>query len=526
MIGYYFQSYLPWDTVVPVEPVAGATVISLLVFFSYAIVLNTVVPISLYVSVEVIRLFLSKLIDWDTEMFDTASNTPAKARTTTLNEELGQIQYIFSDKTGTLTQNIMTFNKCSINGRSYGDVIDQATGEPVDLDEHSKKVDFSFHHFYEPSFEFYDQTLLNEVKAGNPDTHMFYRLLALCHTVMPEYGPDGSLEYQAQSPDENALVSAARNFGFVFTERTSRTISIQALGMSEVYELLCILDFNNIRKRMSVIVKYEGKIRLFCKGADNVIYERLRGGQEEMKEKTQEHLDRFAMDGLRTLCLGVKELSVKQFEDWKAEHHKAALSMEDRDAKLDQVYNMIEKDLTLLGATAIEDKLQDGVAQTIANLQTAGIKLWVLTGDKQETAINVGYSCNLLSDEQEEPFIVDGHSMEEVMKQLIAHRRSIENLGGGRLKKGHSGDDISMRSMSEASLADSVGIEPGTGFALVINGHSLVHALSPDMELSFLGVAEHCTAVICCRVCLSNCSSSIIIFTSFSRGYYYIVNRS
>ena len=105
------------------------------VFFSYAIVLNTVVPISLYVSVEVIRLFLSKLIDWDVEMYDKRSNTWAKARTTTLNEELGQIQYVFSDKTGTLTQNIMTFNKCSINGRSFGDILDEHTGEPIDLDE-------------------------------------------------------------------------------------------------------------------------------------------------------------------------------------------------------------------------------------------------------------------------------------------------------------------------------------------------------------------------------------------------------
>merc|ERR1719341_2856174 len=326
MIGFYYQMFLPWDTAVPArdDPVAGATVIALLVFFSYAIVLNTVVPISLYVSVEVIRLFLSKLIDWDKEMYYLPNDTPAKARTTTLNEELGQIQYIFSDKTGTLTQNIMTFNKCSINGRSYGDIIDESTGEPVELDEHSKKVDFTFNHFYEPTFEFYDQNLLNEVKAGNPDTHMFYRLLALCHTVMPEYGPDGSLEYQAQSPDENALVSAARNFGFVFTERTSRTITIQALGMSEVYELLCILDFNNVRKRMSVIVKYEGRIRLYCKGADNVIFERLAGGQQALNTETTEHLHKFASEGLRTLVLGVKDLTEAQFEQWKAEHHKAA----------------------------------------------------------------------------------------------------------------------------------------------------------------------------------------------------------
>lgn len=135
LVGRYFQVYLPWDSLVPSEPMGGATVIALLVFFSYAIVLNTVVPISLYVSVEVIRFVQSFLINWDEEMYHAPTNTHAKARTTTLNEELGQIEYIFSDKTGTLTQNIMTFNKCSVAGKCYGDVIDEVTGEVVDSSE-------------------------------------------------------------------------------------------------------------------------------------------------------------------------------------------------------------------------------------------------------------------------------------------------------------------------------------------------------------------------------------------------------
>jgi len=138
LVGRYFQAYLPWDSLVPSEPITGATVIALLVFFSYSIVLNTVVPISLYVSVEVIRFVQSFLINWDEEMYYAPTKTHAKARTTTLNEELGQIEYIFSDKTGTLTQNIMTFNKCSIAGKCYGDVIDEVTGEVIDLSEVSR----------------------------------------------------------------------------------------------------------------------------------------------------------------------------------------------------------------------------------------------------------------------------------------------------------------------------------------------------------------------------------------------------
>lgn len=147
-------------------------------------------------------------------------------------------------------------------------------------------MDFSDNPMYEPSFEFYDKNLLYDVKQGNANVHDFFRLLALCHTVMTDNKDDGKcityyvlyvfsltlrifagqLEYQAQSPDENALVSSARNFGFVFTGRTQRSISITFNGVEEVYELLCILDFNNVRKRMSVILRKDGKIRLYCKG--------------------------------------------------------------------------------------------------------------------------------------------------------------------------------------------------------------------------------------------------------------------
>ncbi|KAK9754365.1 Phospholipid-translocating P-type ATPase C-terminal [Popillia japonica] len=539
LVGRYFQTFLPWDSLVPSEPLGGATIIALLVFFSYAIVLNTVVPISLYVSVEVIRFVQSFLINWDNKMHDDRSNTHAKARTTTLNEELGQIEYVFSDKTGTLTQNIMTFNKCSIGGRSYGDLIDKNTGEVVEITEDTESIDFSFNKNYEPEFKFYDKSLLESIKNNSEDSYNFFRLLALCHTVMSE-DRDGKLEYQAQSPDEAALVSAARNFGFVFLERSPNTITVEVMNNREVYELLCILDFNNVRKRMSVILRKDGRLRLYCKGADNVIYERLRSGSDEMKLKTQEHLNKFAGEGLRTLCLASRDLDEEFFNDWKQRHQQAALSLEDRDEKLDKIYEEIERDMVLLGVTAIEDKLQDGVPQAISNLVLAGMKIWVLTGDKQETAINVGYSCQLLTDEMLDVFIVDASTYDEVNQQLLKFRESIKivntyqprsppsNVTNGTVDNQESStgtstpprppapavsvvtfrwDDaietLNLRASTELEYhggnADKVE-ESGAGFAIVINGHSLVHCLHPQMERLFLEVVTQCRSVICCRV--------------------------
>ncbi|XP_070137121.1 phospholipid-transporting ATPase ID isoform X2 [Drosophila bipectinata] len=547
-IGQHFQAYLPWEHIIPKDYIpTGATVIGLLVFFSYAIVLNTVVPISLYVSVEVIRFVQSFLINWDEEMYYATTNTYAKARTTTLNEELGQIQYIFSDKTGTLTQNIMTFNKCSINGRTYGDVIDLRTGELIEITEAIQSVDFSANPHHESDFRWYDRTLLDAVRSDEEHSHVFFRLLALCHTVMAET-VEGKLEYQAQSPDEAALVSAARNFGFVFRTRTPNSITIEVMGNTEEYELLNILDFNNVRKRMSVILRRGDSVVLYCKGADNVIYDRLHGGQEDLKARTQDHLNKFAGEGLRTLVLAERRLTEQYYNDWRMRQQEAALSLDSREQRLNAIYEEIESEMQLVGVTAIEDKLQDGVPKSIANLQNAGIKIWVLTGDKQETAINIGYSCQLLTDELADVFIVDGNSVEEVEKQLRQFKESIKiynrfRPGGSegleRLNSDSTIDPMSVaitqtsafmqdtnlpptpppppaisvvtfsaeyndlfgdEKKSEGGGTASIMIDENTGFALVVNGHSLVHCLSPELENKFLDIASQCKAVICCRV--------------------------
>ncbi|XP_065516781.1 phospholipid-transporting ATPase IC-like [Lathamus discolor] len=364
-------------------------------FWGYIIVLNTMVPISLYVSVEVIRFVQSYFINWDLQMYYPEKDTAAKARTTTLNEQLGQIHYIFSDKTGTLTQNIMTFKKCCINGQRYGDCRDGA-GQ---LQSHPEQVDFSWNVYADGKFSFYDHYLIEQIRAGkDPEIHKFFFLLAICHTVMVDIS-DGQLNYQAASPDEGALVTAARNFGYVFLSRTQNTITLSEMGAERTYDVLAILDFNSDRKRMSVIVRESGgNIRLYCKGADTVIYERLHP-RNPKREATEEALDVFASETLRTLCLCYRDIDPEEFEAWNQKFLEASVATTNRDEALDKVYEEIEQNLILLGATAIEDKLQDGVPETIARLSKADIKIWVLTGDKKETAENIGFSCELLTDE-------------------------------------------------------------------------------------------------------------------------------
>ncbi|KAM7369358.1 hypothetical protein PAMP_013632 [Pampus punctatissimus] len=323
-------------------------------FWGYIIVLNTMVPISLYVSVEVIRLGQSKFINWDLQMYFKEKDTPAKARTTTLNEQLGQIQYIFSDKTGTLTQNIMQFKKCTIAGRTYGD---PTTAQGVSLDR-GRPVDWSWNQDADKKFQFMDHSLVAIVQSKKDKEALeFFKLLSLCHTVM--------------------------------------------------------VDNKDVRFP-------DGRIRLYCKGADTVIYERL-SPNSKYKENTQTALDSFANETLRTLCLCYKDISIDEYEAWSRKHKEAQVTMGDRDVALDRVYEQIENNLLLIGATAIEDKLQEGVPETIAKLAKADIKIWVLTGDKKETAENIGYSCALLTDDMQ---IHYGEDVNEKLSIRQANRRN------------------------------------------------------------------------------------------------------
>uniref|UniRef100_A0A4W6C7V4 Phospholipid-transporting ATPase n=1 Tax=Lates calcarifer TaxID=8187 RepID=A0A4W6C7V4_LATCA len=482
--GSVFTAFLPR------EPGVDAALSSFLSFWSYVIVLNTVVPISLYVSVEIIRLGNSFYIDWDRKMYYPKNDTPAQARTTTLNEELGQIKYIFSDKTGTLTQNIMTFNRCSINGKGYGEKLCLYKNY-----NNTDKVDFLWNHLADPKFIFHDHSLVETVRAGNPEAQAFFRLLALCHTVMPEEKKEGELNYQAQSPDEGALVTAARNFGFVFRSRTPETITVVEMGKQVTYELLAVLDFNNVRKRMSVIGERnpEGKLTLYCKGADTIIYERLHPSCNKLMKVTTDHLNEYAGDGLRTLVLAYKDLDEDYMDDWKKRHHEASTAMDGREERLDELYEEIEKDLQLLGATAVEDKLQDGVPQTIEQLAKADIKIWVLTGDKQETAENIGYSCNMLREEMKDVFIVAANTAEGV-KEELQRKMCPEAPEEASVIKARAG-------LFWCQKTETVQDEKVDGdYGLVINGHSLAFALEKDLQLELLRTACMCQTVICCRV--------------------------
>uniref|UniRef100_A0A1A8B0U5 Phospholipid-transporting ATPase n=1 Tax=Nothobranchius furzeri TaxID=105023 RepID=A0A1A8B0U5_NOTFU len=417
-------------------------------FLTFIILFNNLIPISLLVTLEVIKFIQAFFINWDTDMVYEPTSTPAMARTSNLNEELGQVKYIFSDKTGTLTCNVMQFKKCTIAGVAYG------------LSTHSDEAGFN------------DPSLLENLQSHHPTAAViqeFMTMMAICHTAVPER-TDGKITYQAASPDEGALVRAARNLGFVFSGRTPDSVIVEILRTEERYELLHVLEFTSVRKRMSVIMRTpSGKIRLYCKGADTVIYERL-ADSSRYKEITLKHLEQFATEGLRTLCFAVADISESSYQHWQEIYLRASTSLQNRALKLEESYELIEKNLQLLGATAIEDKLQDKVPETIETLMKADIKIWILTGDKQETAINIGHSCKLLTKNM--GMLVINEDSLDATRETLSH---------------HCG-----------MLGDAVYKE--NDFALIIDGKSLKYALTFGVRQYFLDLALSCKAVICCRV--------------------------
>ena len=468
-------------------------------------------------------------------MYYAPYDTACVPKSWNISDDLGQIEYIFSDKTGTLTQNIMEFQKCAVNGVAYGEGVTEAQrgalqregkGHTIDADEQARQLAAlkevmiqRMHKSFKNRYLRPDKlTLISPTLAEHLADHSseqrghliaFFRALAICHSVLPDRADPKQpykLDYKAESPDEAALVAAARDVGFPFVQRSTNAIDIEVMGQTERHTPMKVLEFTSTRKRMSVIVRNpEGKLVLYCKGADSVVYARLSRHQDpELKAATQKNMEDFANGGLRTLCVAYKYLSNDEYLEWVRTFDAANAAVQDREEEIEKASELIERDLFILGATALEDKLQEGVPEAIETLHKAGIKLWILTGqwltykqwhngldlnvplgDKLQTAIEIGFSCNLLKQDME-IMILSADSAEATQSQIEAGLNKIASMLGP----------------PPTNKVQVRGFIPGAqkSFAVVIDGDTLRHALGTDLKPLFLALGTQCETVVCCRV--------------------------
>jgi len=495
-------------------------------WFIFLILYNNFIPISLYVTIEMVNIIQARLIQQDLKMYCEKKQEAAICRQSNLCQEIGRIQYIFSDKTGTLTQNLMEFKSFSCGGNIYGQ---RLPSEPlvdrkvIDLCRKAKPaekvkqpVDISDNVSVE-SIRQSDDNLSTLITTKNSDgnapdlLNMFFTLLAVCHTVVVETDKaTGKLLYQAESPDEAALVQAAKSYGYELIKRSNTSVTIATPvnnNQHRVFTIFAINAFNSTRKRMSIAVKedFSGRYFLFCKGADNIMLERCAISHLDLGI-VNDHLMQFSTEGLRTLVLGYRELSQEACTNWCDQYQKAACSLDDRGGKLMQVAENIEKGMIFAGVTAIEDRLQDEVPETIFDLMRAGIKVWVLTGDKEETAINIALSCKLLNDKQKWFKVTQLSTDEEI---LTAIQKYAEELGEelSTLEQPFPKVSVAAHLLSLFSKQTSTAkckplpdsLQQDT--ALIVDGPTLVYILSSDsLRNAFLKICVRCVAVVACRV--------------------------
>eukprot|EP00730_Choanoeca_flexa_P018908 TRINITY_DN9220_c0_g1_i1.p1 TRINITY_DN9220_c0_g1~~TRINITY_DN9220_c0_g1_i1.p1 ORF type:complete len:1173 (+),score=384.81 TRINITY_DN9220_c0_g1_i1:188-3706(+) len=450
--------------------------------FTFFIILQVMVPISLYVSIELVKLVQVYFIQEDKDLVYTDPVTKKShkmmCRALNITEDLGQIEYVFSDKTGTLTQNKMIFHECSIAGKLYEHPVDDPTITYADARSFPK-----------------DDNLLADLAKDDQffqrdsDLHKFMLSLAVNNTVVPNE-EDGELKHEAESPDEAALVAAAYVYDYVLQGRTTDRVHLIIKGVECDVRVLNTLEFDSTRKRMSVIVRLpNGTIRMLVKGADSAIYDVLKEDtNQELKTSTTAHLSHFAKAGLRTLCFAYKDLEEKEYEEWLLTFNAANEDLDNRKARLKQCYTAIETDLTLLGATGIEDKLQDGVPDAIATLRQAGLKVWVLTGDKQETAIEIAYTCKLIDNSQ---LVIKLNSP----KALLSYSKA-KNKANARAHEEARDETLGIINTKLDEIAATAGRQ---SIALVVDGATLSYAMREEVYLRFLMLTKHCETVVACR---------------------------
>uniref|UniRef100_A0A8C5GUG7 Phospholipid-transporting ATPase n=1 Tax=Gouania willdenowi TaxID=441366 RepID=A0A8C5GUG7_GOUWI len=586
-------------------------------FWTMIIVLQVLIPISLYVSIEIVKLGQIYFIQNDLALYNEQTDSRIQCRTLNMTEDLGRIQYLFSDKTGTLTENKMVFRRCSIYGVEYphkeqgrnercssnvltdditlvelglmtsllspstqdlghggGDkevlpdpeilrkmnilcspMLTRSVSDTSSCLELSYILDFFFalaicntvvvssasqpSHFVSTRYLQYNIKTVQYIKNSiiqrkgekkKQYLHMYINFLYLFifiphHKVelLPVEGnycksevylngdsdwtemdvEDSLLEfasqhkntdeqlYEAESPDEGALVHAARAYHCTLRGRSAERLMVDLPGIGPTsVQLLHILPFDPDRKRMSVVVRHPltEQVVVYTKGADSVIMdlvEEPRGKEIHtcIRNQTQQHIDMYAREGLRTLCIAKKVLEKEEYETWLNKQLLAESSVENQQELLLDSAQRLETNLTLLGATGIVDRLQEDVPETIEALQRAGIRVWVVTGDKQETAINIAHACRLLNT-NDQLLTANCASKDECaalledLKVKVKHESNIST-------------DLPPVEKSSPSLQ--------TSFILVIDGRTLDWALKKELSDVFLELSSSCKALICCR---------------------------
>ncbi|XP_029648021.1 probable phospholipid-transporting ATPase IF [Octopus sinensis] len=432
-------------------------------FLAFLVILNYTIPISLYVTIEVQKFIGSKFFAWDLSMYDEDRNLAAKPNTSDLNEELGQVEYLFTDKTGTLTQNSMKFQQCIIGDKCYIDFKDQLCEKPEVHEVDPEPV----------------KDITQEIKD-------FFEVLALCHTVRVDYSRFKSITtgrhysvsgieycYQASSPDEKAFLDACRKYEVVFHGTYESKLRVSFQGDMMQYILLDCFDFDSDRKRMSVVVKNDkDEIYLLCKGAECAIMDRIVSGHKCL---ISQQINYYAKLGLRTLVIARKQLTPEEYTTAKQKIAEAKKDLKNREEMLSKVFNEVEDNLILLGATGVEDKLQDGVPETMRCLRDAGIKIWVLTGDKEETAVNISYSA--------------GHFQEGSFELRLTN-----------FKISNSSDivDCQIELRKHLDIVNDK-LSYGSRYVLIVDGSTLTILLKHNKE-DLRTLCMECSTVLCCRL--------------------------
>ncbi|KAG9511208.1 putative phospholipid-transporting ATPase IIB, partial [Fragariocoptes setiger] len=470
-------------------------------WFRFVLLFSYIIPISLRVNLEMSRVVYSYMIQRDTDIPGTV------VRTTTIHEDLGRIAYLLTDKTGTLTRNEMVFKRIHFGKVSYtpeyfdevatilrtafappsasAAVAATAAGGAGNTAGHKRDGSTASVASFMAERRFQPRHL--RIDSYEIDRDTVYRLhsgvlaLALCHNVTPSYesdfdnisnsqnGGDPSsvsiplrprgMTYQAASPDEVALVQWTERVGLALVDRDINHMKLRnPHGQIIQFDILQIFPFSSETKRMGIIVKdsQTNEILFLLKGADTVMAQII-----QYSDWLQEQCDNMARSGLRTLVVARKVLSHEQYSEFEARYAQAKLNLTNRQARLSEVLATLEKDMELLCLTGVEDRLQDGVPTTLKGLQDAGIRIWMLTGDKMETAINVAKSSQLVKKMQEI------YQFRPIKSRMEAHLE---------LNNFHRKSDC----------------------PLVIAGEDLEICLK-YYPSEFMELACQCSAVVCCR---------------------------